>query len=302
MLVASIRQQQLQQRMFTSWINSRLRTSATSTATTTDGSNHPGTTTAVSAAEAAKGKVMNEKEKVELVYRLYRENHIPLAQSELRPWGAPYTDTTPLADLNLDRSKTPNDLVDKLADSIMKTLRILVHAFFRDRYVHHAVVLETVAAVPGMVAGMFRHFRSLRGMKRDHGKIGLLLEEAENERMHLLTWIQVCQPTLLERMLVMAAQFGFTSFYALCYLISPRFSHRLVGYLEEEAYNSYTLFLESIDKGEIENVPAPEIALRYWNLPPDATLRDVVLVVRADEACHRDFNHEMADKLRHGMH
>lgn len=139
-------------------------------------------------------------------------------------------------------------------------------------------------------------------MKRDHGKIGLLLEEAENERMHLLTWMQVCQPTVLERMLVIAAQFGFTTFYTMCYVISPRLCHRMVGFLEEEAFNAYTQFLNAIDKGEIANGPAPEIALRYWNLPPDATLRDVVLVVRADEACHRDFNHEMADKLRHGLH
>jgi Alternative oxidase len=31
-----------------------------------------------------------------------------------------------------------------------------------------------------------RHFRSLRTLKRDHGWIATLLEEAENERMHLL--------------------------------------------------------------------------------------------------------------------
>lgn len=34
-----------------------------------------------------------------------------------------------------------------------------------------------------MVAGMLRHMHSLRGMKRDHGWIHTLLEEAENERM-----------------------------------------------------------------------------------------------------------------------
>lgn len=31
------------------------------------------------------------------------------------------------------------------------------------------VFLETVAGVPGMVGGMLRHLRSLRGMKRDNG-------------------------------------------------------------------------------------------------------------------------------------
>ena len=42
---------------------------------------------------------------------------------------------------------------------------------------------------------------------------------------------------------------------------------------------------------------APEIAKRYWNLPDTATLRDVVLVVRADEAHHRDVNHGFASEL-----
>jgi hypothetical protein len=31
------------------------------------------------------------------------------------------------------------------------------------------IFLETVAGVPGMVAGMLRHLRSLRSMKRDNG-------------------------------------------------------------------------------------------------------------------------------------
>ena len=43
--------------------------------------------------------------------------------------------------------------------------------------------------------------------------------------------------------------------------------------------------------GKIENVPAPQIAIVYWRLPKGATLRDVVVVVRADEANHRDVNH-----------
>ena len=41
---------------------------------------------------------------------------------------------------------------------------------------------------------MLRHLRSLRRMNRDHGWIHTLLEEAENERMHLLTFVQLKQP------------------------------------------------------------------------------------------------------------
>jgi len=44
-------------------------------------------------------------------------------------------------------------------------------------------------------------------------------------------------------------------------------------------------------------VPAPATARHYWKMPDDATLRDVVLLVRADEAHHRDVNHGFADEL-----
>jgi len=60
---------------------------------------------------------------------------------------------------------------------------------------------------------------------------------------------------------------------------------------------SYTHYLAEIDEGRSPNVPAPAIAKRYWALPDSATLRDVVLVVRADEAHHRDVNHGFANEI-----
>ncbi|MFT6273451.1 MAG: ubiquinol oxidase, partial [Dinoroseobacter sp.] len=45
----------------------------------------------------------------------------------------------------------------------------------------------------------------------------------------------------------------------------------VVGYLEEEAVVSYTRYLEEIDAGRVENVPAPNIAKQYWawQMTPD---------------------------------
>ena len=61
--------------------------------------------------------------------------------------------------------------------------------------------------------------------------------------------------------------------------------------------HTYTEMLKDIDSGAIENVAAPKIAIEYWGLPSDATLRDVVLVVRADEADHRLLNHHLSDRF-----
>jgi ubiquinol oxidase len=186
---------------------------------------------------------------------------------------------------------------DRFALGFTKLLRFFADTFFAKRYGHRAIVLETVAAVPGMVGAMFTHLSSLRRMKDDDGWIRTLLEEAENERMHLMTFIEIAQPTLFERLVILFAQWIFLVGFSLIYLISSRTAHRIVGYFEEEAVASYTLYLKEIDEGRSPNVPAPAIAKHYWKMDDDATLRDVVLVVRADEAHHRDVNHGLASKL-----
>ena len=202
------------------------------------------------------------------------------------------------ARVELDSHRAARDWSDRVAYGITRGLRFLADTFFAKRYGNRAIVLETVAAVPGMVGAAMVHLRCLRWMKHDHGWIRTLMEEAENERMHLMTFIEVAQPNRLERALVLVAQAGFFTFFLLLYLVSARTAHRLVGYFEEQAVVSYTQYLAEIDAGRVDNVPAPAIAIAYWRLPVDARLRDVVLAVRADEAGHRDVNHGFADALR----
>ena len=134
-------------------------------------------------------------------------------------------------------------------------------------------------------------------MESDHGWIRKLLDEAENERMHLLTFIHITRPSRLEHLLILVAQGVFYNFYFLLYLFSPATAHRVVGYLEEEAVTSYTTYLAGVDNGTYANVPAPAIAIDYWKLAVDARLREVIIAVRADEATHRDVNHQFADQL-----
>lgn len=196
-----------------------------------------------------------------------------------------------------DIHHVPNGFSDKFALGFTKLLRFSADTFFAKRYGHRAIVLETVAAVPGMVGAMIMHLNCLRRMKDDHGWIRTLMEEAENERMHLMTFIEIAKPTWFERMVILLVQGVFLFGFALLYLISSRTAHRVVGYFEEEAVISYTLYLQEIDEGRSPNVPAPDIAKHYWQMADDATLRDVVRVVRDDEAHHRDINHGFASKL-----
>ena len=197
----------------------------------------------------------------------------------------------------------PKSFSDYFALTMTKFFRFIADTFFAKRYGHRAVVLETIAGVPGMVAGMLIHLKSLRSMKTGYGpQIREMLAEAENERMHLMFFIEIAKPNLLERSLVIAAQGVFMFFYTVMYICFPKTSHRMIGYFENEAVKSYTEYLEQVESGQVMNIPAPKIAIDYYNLDKNATLRDVVIAVRKDEEGHRDVNHEMADQIRRNRH
>ena len=196
------------------------------------------------------------------------------------------------------RHRRPQNFGDKCALWFTMRLRWFADTFFAKRYGHRAVVLETVAGVPGMVAGMWNHLRSLRKMRPDdRGWIKTLLEEAENERMHLMIFIEIAKPNWFERWMIITAQFLFWHFYMFLYIFFPKVAHRMVGYFEEQAVISYTSYLKAIELGKIKNIDAPNIAINYYGLNKDAKLSDVVTAVREDERGHSRVNHEMADTL-----
>lgn len=196
--------------------------------------------------------------------------------------------------------RQPHGASDRVAYLLTLTFRWFADTFFAKRYGHRAVVLETVAGVPGMVAGMWNHLRSLRKMQPDdRGWIKTLLDEAENERMHLMIFIEIAKPNWFERLIILAAQFVFWHFYFILYVFFPKTAHRMVGYFEEQAVISYTQYINRIESGEIENIDAPMIAIDYYGLKLDAKLIDVVKRVREDEQGHADVNHLMADELKH---
>jgi ubiquinol oxidase len=95
----------------------------------------------------------------------------------------------PVTDATLNLRRAPENFGDRVAFRMVKFMRVFADMFFRKRYGHRAVVLETVAAVPGMVGGLLQHLKALRHIRDDQGWIRELLDEADNERMHLLTFI-----------------------------------------------------------------------------------------------------------------
>merc|ERR1712137_980407 len=127
-------------------------------------------------------------------------------------------------------------------------------------FVLRVIILETVAGIPGMVGAFIR----------DMG--------------------------FITRSVVCVAQGLVLPFYFLSYLISHKFCHSFVGYLEEEAVKTYTQFLDPMDAGHLPglHMDAPICAKNYYHLPDGATFRDVITNIRADEAHHRQLNHCLA--------
>ena len=185
---------------------------------------------------------------------------------------------------------------ETLAMSMTKFFRFVADTFFAKRYGHRAVVLETVAGVAGIVAGVWLHLKSLRKMKTGYGPdIREMLSEAENERMHLMFFIEIAKPNWFERYLVLFAQLIFMLFYFVLYVIDYKTAHRMIAYFEEEAVKSYTDYLGLVESGEVENVPAPRLAIQYYKMGSNAKLSDLIKKVRADEQHHSEVNHKYAN-------
>ena len=155
--------------------------------------------------------------------------------------------------------KQPESIKERLAKRVINLMRGTFDKISRynevqmseSKWLTRLIFLEAVAGVPGMVGGMTRHLKSLRTMKPDHGIIHHLLEEAENERTHLFMFIQLKEPSILMRLGVILTQGIFWNFYFISYLLSPRFCHSMVGYLEEEAVHTYTMLLKQLDEGKL---------------------------------------------------
>ena len=198
------------------------------------------------------------------------------------------------------------------SDHVMRgTMNVLYHGFnFVTGYdardptpesvAWRLIILESFAGVPGFVAAGFRHFYSLRELKRDHGSIFTFLEEAENERMHLLVCLKMFDASPVTKALVVAAQVGMTPVLVATYAVHPGSVHRFVGYLEETAVETYANLVEKTATpgtklhAAWDGLDAPDIAKAYWKLDEDACWNDCLKHMLADESHHRDVNHTFA--------
>jgi ubiquinol oxidase len=201
---------------------------------------------------------------------------------------------------DLLRHHVPESLSDRAAAAAERLLTATAGALFGRRYGDRVVVLETIAAVPAMVAASLLHLKCLRQLIDDRGWVRTFMEEAENQRAHLMAFVAIARPSWAERLMIVMGQGIFYNAYFLLSLVSSRTAHRLAGYLAEQSVRGYSAYLARIESGAQDNDPAPESAIIYWNLAPDARISDMIVAMREDEAIHRDIHHAFADALAQG--
>lgn len=162
----------------------------------------------------------------------------------------------------------------------------------------HFLFMESISGVPRVTAAFIRHWKSIFYSKHDSGAYHHLIEEEENERMHLFFWTQLGHAGSLVKSAIILYQFFFVFFYGTMYALSPKVGHRFLGYLEENIIRSYTLLLDDIDAGRLplwKDMQPPKVMLEYYELPETSRIRDLVIEIRADEALHREVHHHLAE-------
>ncbi len=202
---------------------------------------------------------------------------------------------------NLLRHHTPERIPDRIAFGLARLVAWMAgNAFFNSRYGDQVIVLETVTAVPPMVVATLLHLECLRRMLDDNGWVRTFMDEAESQRTHLMAFVALARPNAWERFLIVLAQGIFYNVYFFLYLISARVAHRLAAYFAEQAVHGYSEYLLQIESGDRAMQPAPESAIAYWGLAPEAQVREMVMAMLEDEAIHRDLHHAFADALMQG--
>jgi len=202
---------------------------------------------------------------------------------------------------DLFRHRAPDSFADRVALGLARAGTATAGALFGRRYGDRVIVMETVAAVPPMVAATLLHLKCLRRMLDDRGWVRTFMDEAEAQRTHLMAFVALAQPSGWERLLIALAQGIFYNAYFLLYLISPRTAHRLAGYVAEQAVDGYSRYLAKIETQDLGRQAAPAAAIAYWNLAPEARVADMIVAMREDEAIHRDLHHAFADALAAGQ-
>ncbi|GAB4813274.1 hypothetical protein N2152v2_000320 [Parachlorella kessleri] len=145
----------------------------------------------------------------------------------------------------------------------------------------------------GAAGALANHLKSAVFARSDNGWVHTLLAEAECLRAHMGTIVMVETPSFVTRIIFLGVQAQVFVQYFLVYLLAPGVAHAYSAYRAEEQLFNYSQAIRLIERGNFRkwrNTHAPDLARAYYALPAGSTFQDVLLRLRADEACIHHMN------------
>ncbi|CAL5228153.1 g11233 [Coccomyxa viridis] len=151
-------------------------------------------------------------------------------------------------------------------------------------WLRRLVLLESIAPVLGSTAAMAAYAKALWSLQQDARYLQAFQQESDNARAHLVALLSV-SPSAAQKLLVLLNQVLLAPPYALAFALAPRVCHAFVSTLSGLTGEALSDALVDLDAGkapawDVQSLPAPVLA--YWGLPEGASMRSVLLVMRAD--------------------
>jgi hypothetical protein len=204
-----------------------------------------------------------------------------------------YIDTKELEDLSdIDYKPVAIDVVDKILWQTTKFISRFVNWVFsyvgRDDYA--SLVYETMLAPNRNVSGILRRFPAFQSQSK-HAD---LMEFEENEKMHNYVWLDYVKPNVFVSIILLILNYSALQGQFIFSVIAPRTTKKWYTYLQYRTIKHYSRVIET---GKFQKQVLPESARQYWRLGPDATMHDLLLVIRADKI-HQSMNTAMTKEIK----
>lgn len=197
--------------------------------------------------------------------------------------------------IDLYKEHHPHTLSDYMARSMVGFSRTFISILLKHNFASRAIFSNTILSSFTLVLASKLHFKAVLNGSPDRDPIEDLLCEASGTHFHIIVLKKISELSRFKRMLLSIIQSVSNCFFGFISAIFPKTAHRTLGYMYEKSISDYSDWKDSITDGNIENTPASQVAIKYWELKAEAIFVDVLSAVIEDNAKYRDSEHCCAE-------
>lgn len=197
--------------------------------------------------------------------------------------------------IDLYKEHHPHTLSDYMARYMVGFSRTFISVLLKHNFVLRAIISNTILSSFTLVLASKLHFKAVRNGLPNRDPIEDLLCEASGTHFHILVIKKISELSKFMKILLLIIQSVSNCFYGFISTFFPKTAHRTLGYMYEKSIADYSAWKDSITDGNIENMPASQMAIKYWELKSDSTFLNVLSSMIEDNVKYRDFEHARAE-------